>query len=80
MVGGAPGLDRLRARWGKLVSISYASSVPFAAAELGVSDGGVILVRPDGFIGFRAAPADNASMQALDKHLSGYLVPTPPRS
>jgi hypothetical protein len=32
-------------------------------------------VRPDGFIGFRAAPADEATMKALDAHLASYLVP-----
>jgi len=40
----------------------------------------MVLIRPDGFIGFRAAPADEASMQALDEHLSAYLVPTLARS
>jgi hypothetical protein len=34
-----------------------------------------ILVRPDGFIGFRAAPADEMTMGALDDHLTTYLVP-----
>ena len=56
--GGAPGLDQLRARWGKLVSITDASSENIDATEAGVPNGGAILVRPDGFIGFRAAPAD----------------------
>jgi len=32
-------------------------------------------VRPDGFIGFRAAPADAATMAALDAHLASYLIP-----
>jgi hypothetical protein len=32
-------------------------------------------VRPDGFIGFRAATADAASVAALDAHLAQYLVP-----
>ena len=61
-------------RWGKLVSIVEASSVPCDAAEAGVPDGGAILVRPDGFIGFRAIPADEATMAALDAHLATYLV------
>ena len=38
-------------------------------------NGGAILVRPDGFIGFRAAPADETTMDALDAHLTTYLVP-----
>jgi hypothetical protein len=37
-------------------------------------------VRPDCFIGFRAAPADEATMTALDIHLETYLVPEVRRS
>ena len=73
--GEAPRLDHLRARWGKLVSIVDASSAHFDATEAGVPNGGAILVRPDGFIGFRAAPADETTMAALDAHLATYLVP-----
>lgn len=40
-------------------------------------DGGAILVRPDGFIRFRAAPADETTMAALDAHLATYLLPLP---
>jgi 2-polyprenyl-6-methoxyphenol hydroxylase-like FAD-dependent oxidoreductase len=75
--GKASRLDDFRARWGELVSIVDTAEARFDAAEAGVPDGGTVLVRPDGFIGFRAAPADEASMQALDEHLSGYLVPVP---
>ena len=71
----APGLDQLRARWYKFVSIVDASSANFDAAEAGLPHGGAILVRPDGFIGFRAAPADETAMDALDAHLTTYLVP-----
>jgi 2-polyprenyl-6-methoxyphenol hydroxylase-like FAD-dependent oxidoreductase len=73
--GQAPRLDDLRARWDKLVSIVDATSTNFDATEAGVPNGGIILVRPDGFIGFRAAPADEATMDALDTHLTTYLVP-----
>ena len=38
-------------------------------------NGGAILVRPDGFIGFRAAPADETTMEALDAHLATHLIP-----
>jgi 2-polyprenyl-6-methoxyphenol hydroxylase-like FAD-dependent oxidoreductase len=72
--GDAPRLDHLRARWDKLVSIVDAASAHFDAVEAGVPDGGAILVRPDGFIGFRAAPADETTMAALDAHLATYLV------
>jgi hypothetical protein len=47
----------------------------FDAAEAGLPHGGAILVRPDGFIGFRAAPADQTTMDALDAHLTTYLMP-----
>ncbi|GEP59868.1 aromatic-ring hydroxylase C-terminal domain-containing protein [Reyranella soli] len=75
MFGAARHLDRVRARWGKLVSIVDASEAGFDAAETGVPDGGAVLVRPDGFIGFRAAPVDSETMAALDAHLASYLIP-----
>lgn len=34
-----------------------------------------VLLRPDGHIGFRAVPASQAGLRALDAHLDGYLVP-----
>ena len=55
------------------VSIIDAASAHLDAAEAGVPNGGAILVRPDGFIGFRAAPAHEATMAALDAHLATYL-------
>jgi FAD binding domain len=73
--GEAPRLDYLAARWGKLVSIVDASSANIDATEAGVPNGGAVLVRPDGFIGFRAAPADATTMDTLDAHLMTYLVP-----
>jgi hypothetical protein len=53
--GAASRLDHLRARWGQLVSIVDAASGQFDATEAGVRNGATPL-RPDGFIGFRAAP------------------------
>ena len=73
--GKSPPLDDFRARWGKLVSIVDASSLGIDAGEVAMPNGGAILVRPDGFIAFRAAPADEANMKALDAHLATYLVP-----
>jgi hypothetical protein len=75
MFGAAPRLDHLRARWGQLIWIVDAANAHFDATEAGVPNGGAILVRPDGFIGFRAAPADEITMDALDAHLATYLVP-----
>ena len=45
------------------------------AKQAGLAEGGVVLVRPDGFIGFRRASADENAMKALDTHLSTYLHP-----
>ena len=74
--GEAPGLNRMRARWDGLVTIIDGSADGFDAAKAGAPGGGAVLVRPDGFIGFRAAPADAATMAALDAHLASYLIPT----
>ena len=36
---------------------------------------GAVLVRPDGYLGFRAAAADAAGLAAVDAHLGSYLIP-----
>jgi 2-polyprenyl-6-methoxyphenol hydroxylase-like FAD-dependent oxidoreductase len=63
-------LSRLGERWLGIVDISRAGA---EAARPGSSS--AILVRPDGYIGFRATPADTAGLGAIDSHLSSYLVP-----
>jgi 6-methylpretetramide 4-monooxygenase / 4-hydroxy-6-methylpretetramide 12a-monooxygenase len=73
--GEDPGVKGMRARWNGLVNIIDAWSDGFSAAEAGAPDGGAVLVRPDGFIGFRAAPANAETMAALDAHLARYLIP-----
>jgi 2-polyprenyl-6-methoxyphenol hydroxylase-like FAD-dependent oxidoreductase len=73
--GEVPRLDYLRSRWGKLVSIVDTATARFDAATAGLSDREAILVRPDGFVGFRADPADEKTMDALDAHLAAYLIP-----
>jgi 2-polyprenyl-6-methoxyphenol hydroxylase-like FAD-dependent oxidoreductase len=72
---GAPRLDHLRSRWGKLVSIVDSSTAQFDTIRTGIPDASAILVRPDGFVGFRADPADARTMDALDAHLATYLIP-----
>jgi 2-polyprenyl-6-methoxyphenol hydroxylase-like FAD-dependent oxidoreductase len=72
--GKAPGLNKISARWNGLVVIIDGSAEGFDASRAGAPGGGAILVRPDGFIGFRAAPADAATMAALDAHLATYLI------
>jgi 6-methylpretetramide 4-monooxygenase / 4-hydroxy-6-methylpretetramide 12a-monooxygenase len=71
--GAAPDADiaRLRGRWHDLVDITRLAA---GGTQAGLADGGAVLVRPDGYIGFRAAPADQAGLRALDSHLDGYLV------
>ena len=39
--------------------------------QLGATGKALILVRPDGYIGYRCEPADGESLM---KHLDGYLV------
>lgn len=65
------GIERLRRRWRGLVDVGQATS---DAGRAGLAGPGQVLVRPDGHIGFRA-PAGPAGLNALDSHLSSYLVP-----
>jgi 6-methylpretetramide 4-monooxygenase / 4-hydroxy-6-methylpretetramide 12a-monooxygenase len=74
LFGAAPDGDvaHLRRRWGGLVDIVPGAGDPRRA---GLAADGAVLVRPDGYIGFRASPADHAGLTALDTHLESYLVP-----
>jgi 2-polyprenyl-6-methoxyphenol hydroxylase-like FAD-dependent oxidoreductase len=76
--GEASGLREFRARWEKIAPIVDGAAAGLDAAEAGVPNGGAVLVRPDSFIGFRAAPADDAAMKHLDAHLATYLKPNLP--
>jgi 2-polyprenyl-6-methoxyphenol hydroxylase-like FAD-dependent oxidoreductase len=73
--GEVAALGRFADRWDGLISVQEGTAAGVDAARAGVRGGGVVLVRPDGFIGFRAVPADAAGMNALDMHLASYLVP-----
>ena len=73
--GDAAPLDDFRARWSALVAIVDGPDAAVDAAQAGLPEGGMVLVRPDGFIGFRRARADKAELKALDAHLATYLVP-----
>jgi 2-polyprenyl-6-methoxyphenol hydroxylase-like FAD-dependent oxidoreductase len=70
----------LRRRWRDLVDVVPGPGDP-APAGLGQPGGEdrltprAVLIRPDGYIGFRAFPADGAGLHALDAHLGSYLVP-----
>jgi len=43
----------------------------------GLPAGGVIMIRPDGHIGFRFPSAEVGALTALDRHLGSYLIPDP---
>ena len=64
-------IERLRRRWRGLVDVSQAT---IDAGRAGLSGPGMVLVRPDGQIGF-LAPAGPDGLDALDSHLGSYLVP-----
>jgi 2-polyprenyl-6-methoxyphenol hydroxylase-like FAD-dependent oxidoreductase len=66
-------LARLGSRWSGLVQISHNPSVDPARA--GVPAGGVILLRPDGHIGFRYPSAEAEAFTTLDRHFASYLIP-----
>jgi 6-methylpretetramide 4-monooxygenase / 4-hydroxy-6-methylpretetramide 12a-monooxygenase len=67
-------LTRFRTRWDGLVEVVDARAAGLDAARPGVPGGGAVLIRPDGFIGFRAIPADTAGLDALEAHLATYLI------
>ncbi|CAH1652419.1 2-polyprenyl-6-methoxyphenol hydroxylase-like FAD-dependent oxidoreductase [Hyphomicrobiales bacterium] len=75
-----PGRESLRARWHPTVSIIDGRSIGLEPPATGVSDTGAILIRPDGFIGFRASALDDIAIGALDAHLAAYLTPLPSRT
>jgi 2-polyprenyl-6-methoxyphenol hydroxylase-like FAD-dependent oxidoreductase len=64
-------LTRLRRRWAGLVDIGTAAG-PDSPAR--APAGGALLIRPDGYVGFRAATADAAGLAAVEDHLATYLL------
>jgi hypothetical protein len=74
-VADAGSLARLGRRWSELVEVFQDPGVDPARA--GVPTGGVVLIRPDGHIGFRSPSADAGALAALESHLSSYLTPDP---
>lgn len=60
-------LVRLRDRWRGLVDV--------VRGDGALPEGcGALLVRPDGYVGFRAGAAGTAALAALDRHLDSYLI------
>jgi 2-polyprenyl-6-methoxyphenol hydroxylase-like FAD-dependent oxidoreductase len=73
------GVALLRRRWRDTVDVLAGQGDP-ARVGLGLlgedkTTPRAVLIRPDGFIGFRAVPADADGLRALDAHLDTYLVP-----
>jgi 2-polyprenyl-6-methoxyphenol hydroxylase-like FAD-dependent oxidoreductase len=66
-------LAHLRERWLGIIEISQAEAD--VARPAGPGPSSAILVRPDGYVGFRATPAGRAGLEAIDAHLAAYLLP-----
>jgi 6-methylpretetramide 4-monooxygenase / 4-hydroxy-6-methylpretetramide 12a-monooxygenase len=66
-------LEQFARRWANVVEVAHNPDVD--AARAGLPVGGVVMVRPDGHVGFRFPAADADALQALDRHLATYLVP-----
>lgn len=71
-VGDAELLTRLKRRWSNRLDVSHDPTVNPARA--GIPKGGMVLVRPDGHIGFRAPSIHVGAFEALDRHLASYLT------
>lgn len=67
--------ERFVRRWRGRVEWCDGQALGLDPGRAGVPHGGAVLIRPDGFIGFRALPAAEAALAALDAHLSSWLRP-----
>ncbi len=65
-------LRRFERRWSNRVDIARDPDV--SPARAGIPTGGMVLIRPDGHIGFRSRAVDSAALAAVDRHLSSYLI------
>jgi 2-polyprenyl-6-methoxyphenol hydroxylase-like FAD-dependent oxidoreductase len=72
-VADAEAFAQLGRRWSKRLEISNEPGVDPVRA--GIPKGGMVLIRPDGHIGFRFPSVDAGALAALDRHLSSYLIP-----
>jgi hypothetical protein len=74
-VADAEALARLGRCWSQHVEIAHNPGVDPVRA--GIPTGGMVLIRPDGHIGFRSPSADAGALAALDRHLASYLMTDP---
>jgi len=66
-------LLRFTGRWSRLAPLSR--NVDVDRRRAGLATDGLILLRPDGHIGFRFPATDSDAFSALDAHLASYLIP-----
>jgi 2-polyprenyl-6-methoxyphenol hydroxylase-like FAD-dependent oxidoreductase len=65
-------LTRFNSRWSRLAPISENPAV--SRERAGLADDGIVLIRPDGHIGFRFPSTSEEAFLALDNQLQSYLV------
>ena len=73
-------LDAWARRWASRVAWQTFEALRLDPERAGLpasAPSGAVLIRPDGFVGFRALPFSNAALAALDRHLQGWLLPAP---
>jgi 2-polyprenyl-6-methoxyphenol hydroxylase-like FAD-dependent oxidoreductase len=83
--GAAPaGWEGFLQRWRLLLQPVEASTSGLDPVLAGVPQGNgasaLVLVRPDGMLGWRCLPADREGLAALDAHLSRWFIPATPAS
>lgn len=83
LFGAAPaGWERFLQRWHLLLQPLEASSFGLDPTLAGVCRGdgasALVLVRPDGMLGWRSLPADREGLAALDAHLNRWFIPAGP--
>jgi 2-polyprenyl-6-methoxyphenol hydroxylase-like FAD-dependent oxidoreductase len=73
-----PGLDGLLRRWSPLLALVDGRASGLDPRRAGLpADGavsGLVLVRPDGILGWRSLPADQAGLAALEAHLARWFT------
>lgn len=83
LFGDAPaGWEGFLQRWHLLLQAVEGSASgldpALAGVPLGEGASALVLVRPDGMLGWRSLPADREGLAALDAHLSRWFIPAGP--
>jgi 2-polyprenyl-6-methoxyphenol hydroxylase-like FAD-dependent oxidoreductase len=85
LFGAAPaGWEGFLQRWRLLLQPVEASTSGLDPTLAGVPQGegasALVLVRPDGMLGWRSLPADGEGLAALDAHLNRWFIPAGPET